>query len=1279
MNQLNKVLFLTIGTIALLLVKHSTVNAQFSPSPWRLKGVYYNNYVLNDSVAIFHHNSMQGLIHLNGDTLVKAKYATIKKLEKDHYLTFMSGYEMGVLNSKYQEVLKPIHYEVNILEKGIQGVIGKQILFYDFDGNLKQDSFYNTYFISQSENGLLVVSKDMKQYGVMDEKSKSWILKPSYNYINISNPNFILASNKDDYQIYNSIGIKLHKNSKQKIISWGDNFLVRATEHAPYFIYDKQGKKFEKMPKLYGSVYCEDNLYQISGQYNMVYDTNFNLLFEGEKIFKLYERPLGHLKFNYHTVEKKHNEALLIDYKLVTPYKYNNIETMDSLIIGVHDEGIDVLDRTGKLIKTISQNIAFFTGYKVICVSSVEKDSIYLFDRNQFLSVPKFKEIFTRSGLFGTRKDKIWYILDTDGNILISGDESLDNMDPNEKGFTYTKNKLKGWYAYDGFLLPEYNKILSLRNGLISALKDNLWGLFYTNGKEFSPLKFSKIEDYDFGVVCRTNDKCYVLPKGQKEFTECQDFQYIINNFVSIKNFDYWKIYNKNFKPINSSKYKTFSKNTSIIKADNEYFVINNNNDEVISHNFDTMYYQSDILIGRKKDTTSIFTAKANFKSFHCDSVGSINPFATIYKKGKISLVDLFSGVVFVQNADQIIEAEHPLNGKFIIVKKDDQYEVYCSGKKVLSLNDLDIKVEIKNAIISYNQDSKRFIYDAIQDSSYEKKHDLYKLEYLGNYVVENNFKSGLVNIDHQEIVPCKFDEYFSIINDNYIIVRDHYKNALYDLQGNLCIPLDDYDGSFTSNKNYIFAKKDNYYGYYDINEKKWFPSSKYQDIKDCNIRIDGIGNIFIFVEKGKYGLMNDQCNVVISPEYENIDLDNDKFILRNNDKNSVIFVDRNMEKTSDYKDFVSISFDNYWIGRTDNSFDLFYDDKFVQNFSGSDPSFLSYNYLKFETLNAGGKRKINIYDLKERKVMYSGDQNVQRVLTSDRLIAQSTNGGYYLTDFHDKPLTNQSFYDFKILKEKWIIINDNGNFGVIDYNGNLVIEPKYKNFSDNITNNINALSRNNNQIIDVYDKNLTFIKSLDYDFIGNFSHNLAPVRKGMKFGYVDTLFNVTIPLEYDFCHTFYYPPVTFVFKDKKLEFIDPSGKSALNPKNLSIEVNDMLNQIIAGGNYNKENYEKIVCEEYYVNISDKLIFRHNETQKYGLMNPFYDIVLAASYDEMIRLKAIFKYCFGFKVNDKWGILNADGTILYEPKFERLEYDYISKKIKVSNDGHSSLIDFPDN
>ena len=222
-------------------------------------------------------------------------------------------------------------------------------------------------------------------------------------------------------------------------------------------------------------------------------------------------------------------------------------------------------------------------------------------------------------------------------------------------------------------------------------------------------------------------------------------------------------------------------------------------------------------------------------------------------------------------------------------------------------------------------------------------------------------------------------------------------------------------------------------------------------------------------------------------------------------------------------------------------------------------------------------------------------------------------------------------------------------------------------------------MSRNNNQIIDVYDKNLTFIKSLDYDFIGNFSHNLAPVRKGMKFGYVDTLFNVTIPLEYDFCHTFYYPPVTFVFKDKKLEFIDPSGKSALNPKNLSIEVNDMLNQIIAGGNYNKENYEKIVCEEYYVNISDKLIFRHNETQKYGLMNPFYDIVLAASYDEMIRLKADFKYCFGFKVNDKWGILNADGTILYEPKFERLEYDYISKKIKVSNDGHSSLIDFPDN
>ena len=77
-------------------------------------------------------------------------------------------------------------------------------------------------------------------------------------------------------------------------------------------------------------------------------------------------------------------------------------------------------------------------------------------------------------------------------------------------------------------------------------------------------------------------------------------------------------------------------------------------------------------------------------------------------------------------------------------------------------------------------------------------------------------------------------------------------------------------------------------------------------------------------------------------------------------------------------------------------------------------------------------------------------------------------------------------------------------------------------------------------------------------------------------------------------------------------------------------------------------------------------------------MNPFYDIILPSYYDEIKRIETDFKHCFGYRINDKWGLLDANGSVLIEPTFERLEHDYFSKKLKVSIDGHSSLIDFPE-
>ncbi len=1268
----------TILIISFLILYINVTTSQFSHSPWRLNGVYHNNNILNDSVARIYQNELLGLIHINGDTLLKPKFKSIKQQDHGLYVTFLGSDEIGVLNSQCQEMLKTKHSAISIHKHGIQGVIGDRVIYYDFDGNEKQDSFYNTYYVASEENGLIVVSSDLKKYGVMTDSSKTWVLQPNYHTIDISNPNFILTNNKNDYQIFNPQGVALHKKSNQRIFIWGNYFVITAPENAPNLIYDKHGNSFDKLRKLYGKVYCDDLLYNFIGNYRYLYDKELNLILEGEKALKIYEKPLGHQNKKYHLSEKDQKVALHIDYKKVTPFKYSKLETSDSLIIGVHSAGIDILDNTGKVISEFKPNISFISGAKVFQVPTVSKDSAYFFDKNQFLKIPSCDELIYHYSLIATRLGKKWNILDLKGNLLVTDAESVDFGIPNANGFIYTKNKFKGWYSTKGTLLPEYEQILIYKNGLFSALKNNAWKLFDKGGTAFSDINFDKIVEYDYGLVCNTTDKTFLLPKNKREFVSFQDFKNVSKLFFTGKKDHKWAIYNADITPMNNKSYENILINRQIIKSDDEYFVLNFSTDKIRYYDYDTMYYISDILIGKKNETTTIFTMNGNSKSYVCDSIKLVKSYAAIYKDGKLTIMDYYNENPDIKDLDKLIYADHPQREEIVIVKKTDLYEVYSLGKKILSLHDPDIKVEIRNSIISYSLNGKKYLYDISKDSSYEKKYDLYKTAFSGFYIVENNFKSGLVDNNHKEIIPCKYGEYFSIINNEYIEVRDTFKSAVYDMDGRLCIPLDNYDGKFTANKNYIFAKQNNYYGYYDIKAKKWHPSSKYQDIKDCNIRIEGIGDIFIFQEKGKYGLMNDQCNVVLSPEYESIQLSVDKFLLSRKDKKSVISLLKNMKKTPEYNEILSISLENFWAGVNENTFDLYFNDEFIQSFSGYQPNFLSHEYLSYKKGNTKNDDIYEIFNLKDKKLFYSGKQNIARILNKDRLIAEE-NFYYRLIDVDNKNLFDQPIQDYKTIKNNMLWIRADGKQGVIDYNGKIVIEPKYEeDFSEKIYSFEKFLALKNNQKIDIYDKSLTLIKSLDYDYIGAFSHNVAPIRKGSQWGFIDTSWNIVIPLLYDYCQSFYSPPVTFVYKDKKLEFIDPQGKPTVNPKNLSVVLNEMLGQIVSSGNYNKENYDKIVCEEYYIKISDKLIFKDNETGKFGFMNPFYDITLPAKYDEIKRIETDFKYCFGFKVNEKWGILDANGSVLSEPIFDRLEYDFSSKKLKVSKDSHSSIIDFPE-
>ena len=105
------------------------------------------------------------------------------------------------------------------------------------------------------------------------------------------------------------------------------------------------------------------------------------------------------------------------------------------------------------------------------------------------------------------------------------------------------------------------------------------------------------------------------------------------------------------------------------------------------------------------------------------------------------------------------------------------------------------------------------------------------------------------------------------------------------------------------------------------------------------------------------------------------------------------------MEKTSDYINFVTTSFENFWVGCSNHTFDLFYNDEFIRKFKGQNTNFLSYNYLSYISQSINGNDSIFIYDLKTNKIAYAGNQKIVNILSSERFIKEEKYGKYMLID----------------------------------------------------------------------------------------------------------------------------------------------------------------------------------------------------------------------------------------------------------------------------------------
>lgn len=387
-----------------------------------------------------------------------------------------------------------------------------------------------------------------------------------------------------------------------------------------------------------------------------------------------------------------------------------------------------------------------------------------------------------------------------------------------------------------------------------------------------------------------------------------------------------------------------------------------------------------------------------------------------------------------------------------------------------------------EKSVLAYKQDGKygliNFYGKTVTKNIYDTIENLQPTE--GKFLVSKDKKYGVIDLNGNVIVKAEYDLCKS---DEYYTKQDGYTKS----------------GFIVANK-----LNDGYkYGYFNYNGSRIL-SIDYNDIE--RIPKEDDKNIYLIVSNnGKYGLYN-KSKKIIENEYIEIVYDDnvDLLFLQKNKKygvaslNGKILIDVNCDEIYSRGIYLYVS---------KNGDNKVYD-------SNINPIDINFNTTIYETANENYK----ISTVLNNNITYFG-----------------------ILDKNNQNLVDEKYRYLEYLyKNYFIAIDDNGNLGVINSSGKIIIEMKY-----------NSLQK-------IKEKNM--IQAIDE------SGNTEIYSEEMKL-IIEKMQNASVSIQEDYI---------IVSNDEKKVYIDNNGKTISSTTELKKE--QYPNQI---GEYKKEQYS--IEDIYYV------------------------------------------------------------------------------------------------
>ena len=292
-----------------------------------------------------------------------------------------------------------------------------------------------------------------------------------------------------------------------------------------------------------------------------------------------------------------------------------------------------------------------------------------------------------------------------------------------------------------------------------------------------------------------------------------------------------------------------------------------------------------------------------------------------------------------------------------------------------------------------------------------------------------------------------------------------------------------------------------------------------------------------------------------------------------------------------------------------------------------------------------------------------------------------------------------------KIVSKDYFASYQNNKWGVIDSNGDNVIDPSYAEMIivpnskndvflctydvdyDNNTYKTKALNSENKEIFTEYD-HVEAISNKDTDNNLWYENDVVRVEKNALYGLIDLSGKELLQCEYDKIEALEGVQNTFkITKDGKVGIADNKGNVLITPSYAEITsldkdksqgfivknsegkygIVDTANKQVLETKY--DAVEKIYRNDYYV---------VTENGKQEVIKKDGNIVLSGNYDKIEAILQNPENGIIYKQKEKYGIMNLSGAVVIKPEYEKLK-EGASGSIIAKKDSKYGIIDLQGN